>query len=52
MPPTLTAITFNVVGNNGYTALMWAEKQTLASVVQMLREGGAAVVRCPALVLF
>jgi len=31
---------------------MWAEEPKLASVVQMLREGVAAVVRCSALVLF
>jgi len=52
VPPTIAASALNVVADNGYSALMWAEEQALASVVQLLREGGAAVVRRPALVLF
>ena len=59
--PTLTAGTLNVrstallncvKGDEGYSALMWAEERALPSVVEMLGEVSAAVVRRPTLVLF
>lgn len=60
MLPTLTAGTLDrstallncVKGDEGYSALMLAEERALPSVVEMLREVGAAVVRRPARALF
>jgi len=61
VPPTLaagaadvrsTALLHFVEGDEGYSGWMWAEEWGLSSVVQMLREGGAARVSRPPLALF
>ena len=61
VPPTLaagaadvrsTALLHFVEGDEGYSGWMWAEEWGLTSVVQMLREGGAARVSRPPLALF
>jgi len=50
--PTHATGAINVVGGDGFSALLWAEERGLDGVAQSLRECGAAAVRRPALTLF
>jgi hypothetical protein len=50
--PTKAADALDAVGDDGFSALLWAEERGLRSVAQKLRECGAAAVRRPALSLF
>ncbi len=50
--PTHAAGALDVVGGDGFSALLWAEERGWDGVAQNLRECGAAVVRRPALALF
>ena len=49
--PTKAADALDTVGDDGFSALLWAEERGLRSVAQKLRECGAAAVRRPALSL-
>jgi len=50
--PTHATGALNVVGGDGFSALLWAEERGLDGVAQSLRKCGAAAVRRPALTLF
>ena len=50
--PTKAAGALDVVGTDGFSALLWAEELKLDSAVQKLSESGAAAGRRPALALF
>jgi ankyrin repeat protein len=50
--PTHAAGALDVVGSDGFSALLWAEERGLDGVAQSLRECGAAAVRRPAFALF
>ena len=50
--PTMATDALDAVGDDGFSALLWAEEHGLRSVAQRLRECGAAAVRRPALSLF
>ena len=50
--PSQAAGVLDAVGDDGFSALLWAEERGLRSVAQKLRECGAAAVRRPALSLF
>ena len=50
--PSQAAGVLDAVGDDGFSALLWAEERGLGSVAQKLRECGAAAVRRPALALF
>ena len=50
--PSQAAGVLDTVGDDGFSALLWAEERGLRSVAQKLRECGAADVRRPALSLF
>ena len=50
--PTHAAGALDVVGSDGFSALLWAEERGWDGVVQSLRECGSAAVRRPALALF
>jgi len=50
--PTKAVDALDAVGDDGFSALLWAEERELRSVAQKMRECGAAAVRRPALSLF
>ena len=50
--PSQAAGVLDAVGDDGVSALLWAEERGWGSVAQKLRECGAAAVRRPALSLF
>ena len=50
--PTHAAGALDVVGGDGFSALLWAEERGWDGVAQSLRECGAAAARRPALALF
>ena len=50
--PSQAAGVLDAVGDDGFSALLWAEERGLVSVSQKLRDCGAAAVRRPALALF
>ena len=50
--PSQAAGVLDAVGDDGFSALLWAEERGLRSVAQKLRECGAADVRRPPLALF
>ena len=50
--PTMATDALDAVGDDGFSALLWAEERGLRSVAQRLLECGAAAVRRPALSLF